>query len=63
MAPRACQTVTVAAIVLILAVMAGLRSPSCKSQDQIPPEPVSDDDSSDDDDSAPYSQLPPVPKE
>ena len=59
MTPRASQTVTVGAILLVVAIIAGL---SASRRDSEPAE-VADDDSADDDDSGKFDHLPPAPKE
>jgi hypothetical protein len=62
MTPRASQTVTVGAILLVVAIIAGF---SALRRDSEPAEQaeVEDDDSADDDDSGRFDHLPPAPKE
>ncbi|MAH45434.1 hypothetical protein CMI37_06370 [Candidatus Pacearchaeota archaeon] len=62
MTPRASKTITVGAILLVVAIVAGF---SALRRDSEPAEPVEveDDDSADDDDSGRFDYLPPAPKE
>ena len=61
MTPRASQTVTIGAILLLVAIVAGF---SALRRDIEPVEvEVEVDDSADDDDSGRFDHLPPAPKE
>ena len=59
---RAKQTVTIGAIALLLAAIAGL-SASKRAPEPVEVEALQDDDSGDDDDSGRFGMLPLAPKE